>query len=76
MEKGSLGQNIDGTGDWMLCWQWEFQKQYGCEGWTYYCYFDTEELAKGVLESYVKTGFPGTVSTVKKRTNGRDYLMK
>lgn len=76
MEKGVLGHNIDGTGDYILAWIWAFQKSLGQMGWTYYLYFDREEVANSVLESYVKTGFPNDEYKVKKKTGSKDIVSK
>ena len=53
--KGVLGHLLDEPGTYILAWKWEFQKQYGCEGWTYYGHYETKEEAEHTLETYVST---------------------
>lgn len=65
-----------GSGDWMACWQWEFQKLFQCMGWTYYLYFTTEELANKWLNECVKPSFPGIETQVKQRMGSRDIVSK
>lgn len=65
----------DGSGDWMCCWVWEFQKSYQRLGWTNYLYFTSEELANKWLNEYVIPGRPGITAKVKLRLGTVDHFL-